>query len=135
MYKVYKIYEIWIMELNCFFWHFFDITYFRVFLLLFYYFYFFVYVCLCFWWFCIINGFVQCVYRIRCRFLYIWRYFTDNVLHFGEKCPRSVNKFRTNDFVVNCCDLGGLKWSPPPPSPASMSKFPSRETIWKKKKV
>ena len=51
------------------------------------------------------------------------RYFST----FLENKFRSVNNFRT--------DLGGPKWAPPlPPSPASMSKFPSRRNKYEKNK-
>ena len=47
-----------------------------------------------------------------------------------EKCPRSVNNFCTKYLFVIWWDLGGPKWSPPPPpSPASMSRFPSGATL------
>ena len=50
-----------------------------------------------------------------------------------NKCPRSVNTFRTKYLFVFFCDFDGFGVlnAHPPPSPASMSKFPSRKNIGK----
>ena len=42
-----------------------------------------------------------------------------------EKCPRSVNNFRTKYLWGTFCDSGGLKWSPSPtPIPSVNVKVP-----------
>ena len=51
---------------------------------------------------CIINCYVECVYRILCIFLYIGTYFRDSFRYFStfwEKCRRSVNHFRMKLFL------------------------------------
>ena len=56
------------------------------------------------------------------------RYFST----FWEKCPRSVNNFRTNYFFVNFQIFGDFrdpKWSPTPPIPGVNVKVP----FWGKK--
>ena len=64
--------------------------------------------------------------------------FERDVSTFFENCPRSVNNFRTIVFVrclVTCWDDWVLNGPPPPPSLASMSKFPSRGKNLEKHKV
>ena len=46
---------------------------------------------------CIINCYFQCVYWIRCLFLYRWTYLKDIFIHF-LKISRSVNNVRTRCF-------------------------------------
>ena len=48
--------------------------------------------------FCIIHCYFECVYRIRCHFLCIWRYLKNIFFRFLKKYPRSVNYVRTNSF-------------------------------------
>ena len=80
--------------------------------------------------FCVINCYFKSVYRIRCRFLYIWSYFKNKYFFtFLENVPEVRTIFvRTIVvwFFVNSGEFWVLNGLPPFPSPASMSKFPSR---------
>ena len=58
--------------------------------------------------FCKINCYCKCVYRIRCLFLYIWRYFKDMFYTSLKKWPRSVNNSRTKYLFVNFWNFGVL---------------------------
>ena len=52
--------------------------------------------------FCIISCYFWCVYRIRCHFLYIWKYFKERFLHFW-KCPEVWTIIVRNVFVFPNC--------------------------------
>ena len=69
--------------------------------------------------FCIINRYFKCVYRVLCRFQYIWRYV---VFLFFEKCPRSENNSRTCCFFLLWLFV---IWSPPFSSPFACLPFVS----------
>ena len=68
--------------------------------------------------FCIINWFFKCVYRIRCIFLYIWRYFKDIFEHVLKNVPEVWTIFVRTIFVciVFLC-FGGLGVLNGPPHP------------------
>ena len=69
--------------------------------------------------FCITNCYFKCVYRIRCLFLYIWRYFKDSVLTLFWKMSQNCEQFSYEIFVCVCCDFcdfGVLSGPPPPPA-------------------
>ena len=78
---------------------------------------------------CIISYYFWCVYRIRCRFLYIWTYFKDMFEHFLNNGPEVWTIFVRNILFGDCLGFWVLNGPPrhhhTPPSPASMSKFPS----------
>ena len=70
-----------------------------------------------------LSSYFKCDYLILCDFLCIWRYFKDDFRDFGGNMSQKCDQYLFEMF----CDLGGFlgpKWSPP--SPASMSKLPSR---------
>ena len=73
-----------------------------------------------------------CVYRILCHFLYIWRYFKDIFKYFLKKMSQKCEEFSYELFVCENLRFWVIlvvifkMVSPPPPSPASMSKFHSR---------
>ena len=86
---------------------------------------------------CITNCCFECVYRIRCTFLYIGTDSEDMFQHFwkmSQKCEQFSYE------ILFCYFLRLLrtfspKWSPtqpPSPSLASMPKFPSRRKRMKK---
>ena len=82
----------------------------------------------CFGVFCIVDYYFECVYRIRCIFLFIGTYLQDIFWYFSHllnKCPRSVNNSRTKDSLRFFGILGVLNGPLHPPPPASMSKSPS----------
>ena len=82
--------------------------------------------------FCIIDCCFKCVYRIRCRFLYIWTYFKD-VFDIFRKNVQKCERFSYELFFEIWGDLWVPQWSPPPsPSPAPMSKFPSAGNKYRK---
>ena len=79
--------------------------------------------------FCIIIYYFLCIHRILCHFLYIWTYFKDAFQH----CLKNVQKCEQFSYQISFCDFVICCPTPhPPPSPASMSKFPSGGgKIWK----
>ena len=73
-------------------------------------------------WIVIFNAFI-----VFCVIFCIYEDMLKILFHIFWKMSRSVNNVRTNCFFVifwDWGDLGGPEWSSPP-SPASMSKFPS----------
>ena len=85
--------------------------------------------CCAFGVFCIINCYFECVYRIRCIFPYIGTYLKYIFLRFFELVWKDVPEVWTIFVRTIFLRFGGifgvLNGPPPPPSPASMSKFPS----------
>ena len=86
--------------------------------------------------FCIIICCFKCVYRIRCIFLYICIYVEDVFDIVWKSVPEVWTIFVRRILCVCWWFFGiwGVLNGPPPlppPSPASMSKFPSGEEKYK----
>ena len=65
--------------------------------------------------FCIIYYYFECVYRIRCRFLYIWSYFNDIAQHFSKNVSEVWTILVRNMFL--CFLWIWVLNGPPHPTP------------------